>query len=114
MDVNLSYKIGLDHDIESIDRRQVVRALGDARRRLEDERGVGSNFMDPRADMLIQIVKDMKLDALEAVEVLGAELVCERILVKYIPDLPFAEHDAWMDAHRGSTIATLDVGRDLQ
>ncbi len=115
MDVQLTQSMDLEEYEEFLDRRTVVRALTDARRRLEDERGVGSNFIDPRADMLIAICADMHLTTIEAVEVLGFELVIERLMMKHLhDDLPIPEWQAWMDAHKDSTIATLAIPGGLQ
>ena len=113
MDVQLTQSLDLPDD-EYFERRQVIRALAAARRRLEDERGERCNFDDPRSDMLLQLVRDLGLNTVEALETLGAEMVFERLLLRSIPDLPFGEWDAWMAAHEASTIATLSIPAGLQ
>jgi len=113
MNVQLTQSMDMGDD-EYLERRQVIRALSAARRHLEDERGDHCNFDDPRSDMLLQLVRDLGLSTLEAVEALGAEMVLERLLMRYIPlDLHLPEWHAWLDAHPG-TIATLQVPGGLQ
>jgi len=113
MNVQLIEQLDLSRD-EYFTRRTVIRALASARRRLEDERGPNCCFIDPRTDMLLQFAADLELGALETIEALGAELISERIWTKHVPDLPVEEWNVWMDAHKGSTIAMLDPGKDLQ
>jgi len=81
MEARVPLVLDLSRD-EYLSRREVVRALADERRRMEDDRGELTNFIDdPRASMLIALARRLDLDPLETVEVLGAELVSERVWI---------------------------------
>jgi len=79
MNVQVPIRLDLTRD-EYLSRREVVRALADERRTMEDDRGELTNFIDdPRAGMLISLARRLDLDPLQTIEALGAELVSERL-----------------------------------
>jgi len=110
MDVNVLFKerlIDEGEDLGTIDRRRVIRAISDVRRRLEDERGLNCNFIDPRIDLLLDLVSKIGFSTIEAIEALGAEIISDRIWATLIPELPFGDFQKWETDHQGATLATV-------
>jgi len=82
MNVQVPIRLDLTRD-DYLSRREVVRALADERRTMEDDRGELTNFIDdPRAGMLISLARHLDLDPLQTIEALGAELVSERLWIR--------------------------------